>query len=253
MHAVPSYLRTSQRSNKVFVLRLSSTFSQIIKMRLVSVIIALTTCNALAAALPHLGFLHRRSPSPAVPTYAVVDVLDPEAEIPGFPVVNGHGDDQEVTITKTVTHTPSVEKTVTQSFTSTTTLVSIVNVQQPKTAVMTVTVVPSENTPELPSSSSSPASSSEIFTSSSTSSRSSAPVETSRPTAATPAGLGADSGAEAESSATMSGVPTATAPLFTAVRSLPPAPTGTGFDDGMWRGQGLWNSTTVAFRFRRDK
>jgi len=187
----------------------------------------LSTFHALSTALPHFDLTRRR----VVPTYSVVDVMDPEASIPGFPVVNPD-DDVDVTVTKTVTRTQPPH-TITRSYISTATVVSIVDVKETqKPPVKTVTVVYSSSTSSSP-----------------------AVVETSS------AGYGAGLLPPAESSdASVPGpeypstaLSSVAAPLSTAASATAPTATGGTFDDGMWHGQGIWNSTNVAFRFRRHK
>jgi hypothetical protein len=162
--------------------------------------------------------------------------MDPEADIPGQSMVDSSDD---VTVTKTVTQTEP-PKTIIHSFVTTATVISIVGVQETQNPrVATVTVAYKDDS--SPKSSSPPpaeTSSQEVAAA--------AGLETSDPTAPAPQPEHPSSAATTLSTVTM--------PLLTAAGSSAPTATGgSKFDAGMWHGQGIWNSTTMASRFRRHK
>lgn len=79
-----------------------------------SFLLALSTYHCLSSALP-FG-LNRRNPSPAALDYPVVNIVDPEANVPGFSDGGDDGDgDKEVTVTRTITKDPEPPVTVTRT------------------------------------------------------------------------------------------------------------------------------------------
>lgn len=144
-----------------------------------SFLLALSTYHCLSSALP-FG-LNGRNPSAAVLDYPVVNIVDPEANVPGFSDGGDDGDgDKEVTITRTVTKDPEPPVTVTHTqihsspkATSTTdAVIPVVGVKETNgQSQATVTVYQNNLTPSSSkkSSSTSPSSTTNSSSSSSTS------------------------------------------------------------------------------------